>query len=86
MKKKELKTFREKDIKTLRKEVEKMKKEFVLAWAEIRGGKEKNVNKARNIKKDIAQLMTIIREKELMEEERKVNDIKDDKNKKGGKK
>lgn len=76
MKKKDLKVLRSKNIKTLNDQLEERRREFTSAWAEIKGGKEKNVNKAGNIRKDIAQLMTIIREKELIEEDKEKDDSK----------
>jgi len=70
MKKRDLKTLRGKSIEVLKKQLIDKKAEFVLTWIEVKSKKEKNVNKARNIKRDIAQLMTIIREKELIEEDK----------------
>ena len=67
MKKKELKTLREKTIKELRTKVEKLRLDVQLTYAKVKVGQEKNIKKAKNERKDIAQILTIIKEKEIME-------------------
>jgi len=67
MKKKELDDLRAKDLKALRhvaieKELEVSKKKM-----EIMGGKDKNIVAARSMRRDLAQVLTLIREKEIME-------------------
>lgn len=67
MKKKELKTLREKTVKELEAQVEKLRLGAELAYAKTKVGQEKNVKKFRNERKDIAQILTIIKEKEIIE-------------------
>jgi ribosomal protein L29 len=67
MKRKEFNDLREKDIKALRilataKRFEASKKRM-----EILGGKEKNLKATNNLRHDLAQILTVIREKEIIE-------------------
>ncbi len=64
MKKKELIEVKKKDIDELKKEVKVLMKKKILTKANILAGKEKNLKSAAHVKRDIAQLMTIIAEKE----------------------
>ncbi len=63
MKKKKLAEFQKKAKAEIEKEIAKSKKELVEVEAKISMGEEKNVKKAKNIRKDIAQLKTISRTK-----------------------
>ena len=64
MKKKDLTDFKNKRVEELKKLVEQKKMDLnQFLFKKISGG-EKNVKKSRNLKKDIAQLLTIIRENE----------------------
>lgn len=71
MKKKDLIKFREKSQKELQKAVDEKKLELLKVSANIKVAKEKNLKKASNLRHDIAQLMTIGRENELIEETQK---------------
>jgi len=68
MKKSELNLLRQKDLKELRGLVEEKKKEAVKLFAKIKSGKEKNVKSLKILRKDIARILTIIREKEILQE------------------
>jgi len=71
MKKKELKDIRSKKIVELDKLVAKKKQESIIANAKMKTGQEKKIKKVKNLKHEIAQIMTIIREKQIMEKEEK---------------
>lgn len=63
MKIKELKDIKTKDVKDLEKTVSKLKMDLSKNAVKVAGGKEKNLKVARNIRKEIAQLLTIIKTK-----------------------
>lgn len=64
MKIKELGKIREKDVAVLQKEVVELAQQRDKALADMAAGKESNLKKAKLLKRDIAQYLTIIREKE----------------------
>jgi ribosomal protein L29 len=72
VKKKELKSLRTKKKDELKKMLEKIKKEAGEVLVKIKLGQEKNLKKYKNLRKDMAQILTIIREKEIVEEEMKL--------------
>lgn len=63
MKKNKLVETREKDLGELKKELLGAKKQLARLRLEKASGKLKNTRAGRNLKKDIAQLLTIIKEK-----------------------
>ena len=67
MKKKEFNQLREKDAKDLKKIVVEKKLEFEKTKMKILGGKEKNLKMGRNFAREIAKILTLIREKEIIE-------------------
>lgn len=67
MKKKDLQTIRLKDIKTLAADVSKKKKELVKEEMNLRAGKLTKFKNLRSLRYEIAQLLTILRSKELEE-------------------
>lgn len=71
MKKKDLTDLRNKKINELEKLLSKKRNELINTYAKIKAGQEKNLKKAKNIRRDIAQILTIIREKELLKKETK---------------
>ena len=71
MKKKDLKDLRTKKIAELDKLVIKKKQESVIASAKMKTGQEKKIKKVKNLKHEIAQIMTIIREKQILEKKEK---------------
>ena len=74
MKKKDLVETRNKDTKALEKKLADLKAEALLSYAKIKSGKEKNTAKVRLIKRDIAQILTIITEKKLTERSAKADE------------
>jgi ribosomal protein L29 len=71
MKKKELQDIKAKSPADLAKLVDSKRVEIDKAVLEIGVQKEKNLKKAKNAKKELAQLLTLIKEKELVEKETK---------------
>ena len=71
MKKKDLTDLRNKKINELEKLLSKKRNELINTYAKIKAGQEKNWKKAKNIRRDVAQILTIIREKELLKKETK---------------
>lgn len=71
MKIKDLKEYKVKEIKELNKAMVEKEVELIKAVAAIRAGKEKNIKKAAGIRHTLAQLKTIVREKQLIKEETK---------------
>lgn len=67
MKKTEFKNLKTKKIEELKKLVRPKKLEITKTLAKIAGGQEKNLKKARNLKKELAQMLTIIKEMEIVE-------------------
>ncbi len=65
MKIKELKEIKNKEIKDLEKMVSKSKLELIKNQVKIAGGKEKNLKASWTLRKEIAQVLSIIKEKEL---------------------
>lgn len=63
MKKKELLKLKEKNKKELHDMVKQNKIEVMSLIGNIYAGKEKNLKKARNLKKEIAQILTFMKEK-----------------------
>jgi ribosomal protein L29 len=83
MKKRELADIRKKTLKDLIKQVDKGRADLLKEKINISAGKSKNIRRIRNVKQDIAQILTVIREKELVEElDRKQDIAKTHKNKK----
>ncbi len=66
MKKKELKDLRTKDVADLRKMLAKKKKEVSGKRMDMAGAKEKNLKVVKNMRREIAQTLTVITEKEII--------------------
>lgn len=69
MKSKDLAQFKNKELKELKKISLDRSKEIAKISLEIKSQKEKNLKKARNLKKDLAQILTLMREKEILAKE-----------------
>jgi len=65
MKKKEIKTLKTKSNDDLLKTLEKKRLELLKTTLKIKAGEEKNVKKAKNLRIDISQILTILKENEL---------------------
>jgi ribosomal protein L29 len=67
MKKKDFIDLRAKDLKALKSMAMAKKLEADKMRMEIVGGKEKNLKATNNLRHDIAQILTLVREKEILE-------------------
>ena len=63
MKKKELKELKAKELKELNGMLTKKRVELDNALIDLRAGRTKNVHTSRNIRHDIARILTILSEK-----------------------
>lgn len=71
MKKNEYLNLKSKSLKELEKEVENRQKEAMLSYAQIKAGRTKNTAAARKIRREIAQIQTLIRQKQIIDIEAK---------------
>ncbi len=71
MKKKELQGLRTKKQDELQKMLVDLKSEIIKAKADIITSREKNFKKVKNLRHNLSQLLTIIKEHEIMEKEEK---------------
>ena len=69
MKKKDFTELKGKESKELIKTLKEKKAELAKVEIAIKAGKEKNLKKANNLRRDIARLLTIINEKKILESE-----------------
>lgn len=65
MKTKELKATREKDVKALEVQVAELRKKIRVLAPKTLAGREKNTSQLKVMKRDIAQILGIMREKQL---------------------
>jgi len=82
MKKKDLQELKTKTSKELRGSIRALEKDLINAKLELKMGRIKNVHQVAQIKRNIAQSLTITRMKEILEEENQKNkkESKDDAN------
>ena len=71
MKKKDIETLRGKEVAEIKKALGEKKADLIKAQTEMYGGKEKNLKKAKNLRREVAQMLTIIKEREILESETK---------------
>jgi ribosomal protein L29 len=71
MKKKELKSIRAKEEKEIKKILDDKRKSAVELYAKMKVGQEKNLRKVKMLRRDISQILTILREKEIKKGETK---------------
>ena len=67
MKKKEMNELKAKDIKEMEKILSEKKIDIIKTRAQVVTSKEKNLKKIKMAKRDISQISTIIREKQIAE-------------------
>lgn len=67
MKIKEFKELRNKDIKSLRKLAYTKRLEVIKKDMAVKGGKEKNLKSVGNLRNELAKILTLVREKEIIE-------------------
>lgn len=75
MKKREFTELKSKEVVELLKSVKAKKAELAKLNPKIKSGEEKNLKKAANIRRDVAQILTLIREKEIIKKEEKNENI-----------
>lgn len=75
MKTKEFKDLRNKEVKDLTKMLNEKRNSLRKIVLEIKTGSEKNIKKGNNIRKEIAKILTLIKEKNI------INEIKKEKGK-----
>ena len=71
MKKKELNELRTKDVKEMARILTDKKREVVKVLADVRVSREKNLKKVKSVRREIAQISTIIHEAETRLKEKK---------------
>ena len=69
MKRKDLVDLKTKEVKDLNKISGDKKAELEKIMVNVSVGKEKNLKKAKNLKRDISQILTIVSEKEIGKKE-----------------
>ena len=67
MKTKEFKDLKNKDAKALIKLLAEKKVAISKGEAEMYAGREKNLKVVRNLRREVAKILTLIKEKEIME-------------------
>jgi len=63
MKKREIKELRVQSVEVLEKKLAELRKKQLEAAVNISAGRERNVRTAKNLRREIAQVMTVINEK-----------------------
>ena len=76
MKKKDLDSIRGKTVEELNKTANEKRNEITLTYAKIKAGQEKNTSKIKSLKRDLAQIMTIARENEIIEASKPKEEVK----------
>jgi len=76
MKKLDFKNLRSKKAEELKKMAGEKSLEIIKTEAKIKAGQEKNLKKARNLKKEVAQILTIIKEMEILDKLQEVSKTK----------
>lgn len=69
MKRKDLVDLKTKEVRDLNKILGDKKAELEKIMVNVSVGKEKNLKKAKNLRRDISQILTIVREKEIRKKE-----------------
>ena len=72
MKKTELKNLKTKNLKDLEKFAKDKKLEIAKVLVKIASGQEKNLKKAKNLRRELAQTLTIIKEMGIVQKLQKV--------------
>jgi ribosomal protein L29 len=79
MKKKNLKEVSGKTLEELKKDEKALRIKAFQFYAKIKAGQEKNVRRAFLVRKELAQVLTLIRQKEIIaDEEREEKEIKEE--------
>ena len=73
MKKAELTKLRAKEVDALKKMAADRRLKLTKVKADTKAAREKNLKKMKNLRRDIAQILTLVREKELFEENKPIS-------------
>lgn len=76
MKKTELKSWRGKKVEELIKIAKDKRLTALKAMAKMNAGQEKNLKKPKNLKRELAQILTIIKEMEIANKLKEVSKVK----------
>ena len=76
MKKKQLKSIRTKEEKEIKKILDDKRKSASELYAKMKVGQEKNLKKVKMLRRDISQILTILKEKEIKREEEAAKPVK----------
>lgn len=76
MKKKQLKSIRTKEEKEIKKILDDKRKSASELYAKMKVGQEKNSRKVKMLRRDISQILTILKEKEIKREEEAAKQVK----------
>ncbi len=66
MKKNSLNELRKRSESELKEKVDKARSDLIKEKAKIKAGKSSDIKKIRNLKKETSQILTVIREKEIL--------------------
>lgn len=80
MKIKELRGIRTKETSELMGFVNKKRLEIAKILAEVKAGKERNLKKVKNLRREVAQILTVVKEKEILVKEKIVEESKKESN------
>lgn len=69
MKRKDLVDLKTKEVKDLNKILADKKTELEKVLVNVSAGKEKNLKSAKNLRRDISQILTIVQEKKILKKE-----------------
>jgi ribosomal protein L29 len=69
VKKKDFKDIKTKEVDELKKMIDSKRGELAKTVPNLKAGREKNLKKAKNLKREIAQILSLISEKEIMKKE-----------------
>ena len=75
MKKKDFNELKGKEVSDLLKMVKAKKSELAKLGPKVVSGEEKNLKKAANLRKEVAQILTLVREKKILKKEEKSENI-----------
>ncbi len=70
MKKTQLKEYRAKSVAELRNDAQKLQATLSEVSVKIASSQEKNLKAKKNLRKDLAQILTVIKEKALKKEDK----------------
>lgn len=76
MKKKDFVALRAKKTGELKDNIRERKNELIQTMGKIKAGEEKNLKKPHNLRLEIARMLSMVREKEILEKETRKEEVK----------